>query len=386
MRLTSEEIQAICQKYNVESLWSFSRYDSWFNNKYEWFLKYVVKETPKGESSPYGALGTVAHDIIDKWYSNEIKEEDMADEFENEFVCNIDMLDLKFNRSDEEANKKLKVKYLENLMHFFKHAQKLPYNLVTEKPIIIKVTDGIVFHGYIDGIYKDENDIYNILDFKTSTRFTGENLKQHSKQLVIYAEGVHQLGVPRDKIKISFEFLKYVTVKYQQVKGDWKETIIERREIGSKLQAKAKVWLKKLGYEDEMDELLNQMLVDNSIDCLPDDVKAKFEITDCYVEVENWQDLWENLKEEIIETIGEIEEKKKQYEETGDETIFYSTDEELKAASYYLSQLSDYSIPQLKDYANYLERQEAEKKASEDLLGVGKKIEEDSDLSWLDEI
>lgn len=386
MRLTNEEIQSICKKYNVESLWSFSRYDSWFNNKYEWFLKYIVKETPKGESSPYGALGTAAHDIIDKWYSNEIKEEDMADEFENEFVCNIDMLDLKFNRSDEEANKKLKVKYLENLMHFFKHAQKLPYNLVTEKPIIIKVADGIVFHGYIDGIYKDENDTYNILDFKTSTRFTGENLKQHSKQLVIYAEGVHQLGVPRDKIKISFEFLKYVTVKYQQVKGDWKETIIERREIGSKLQAKAKVWLKKLGYEDEIDELLNQMLVDNSIDCLPDDVKAKFDITDCYVEVENWQGLWENLKEEIIETIGEIEEKKKQYEETGDETIFYSTDEELKAASYYLSQLSDYSIPQLKDYANYLERQEAERESNNDLLGTGKKLQEDNELSWLDEI
>ena len=194
------------------------------------------------------------------------------------------------------------------------------------------------------------------------------------------------MGLPADKIKCGWCFLKYVTVKSEQVNGKISETIIERRDVGQKLQAKAKVWLKKLGYEDQMEELLNEMLVSNSIDCLPDEVKEKFTIEDCYVEVQNWQDIWEELKEEIIETVDEINRLTEEYNLTGDDKLFWDDDEKLKSQSYYLSNLSDYKISQLKDYANYLERQEAEKEASEDLLGVGKKIEDDDSMAWLNEI
>ena len=381
MRLTDEELNDVCKKYNVDELWSFSRFDSWRNSKFEYYLKYIKHETPQGEISPYSCLGGECHDLIEKFYNGEIKYEDLADAFDTAFATNIDMLGYKFNRSDEAMDQSIKKKYFENLLEFFKHFKPLQYKLACEKFVVCKVTDDIIMQGYIDGTYKDDDGVYHIVDWKTSSKYVGKAIEEHSHQLVIYSEALRQMGIPTDKIKCGWCFLKYVTVKSEQVNGKISETIIERRDIGQKLQAKAKVWLKKLGYEDQMEEVLNEMLISNSIDCLPDDVKAKFTIEDCYVEVENWQDIWKDLKEEIIETVSEIEEKEKQYEETGNETIWYDSDEKLKENSYYLSQLSDYSIPQLKDFAAYLEREEAKKKENEDLLGVMS-----DDTSWLDEL
>lgn len=386
MRLTNEELNDVCKKYNVDELWSFSRFDSWRNSKFEYYLKYIKHETPQGEISPYGCLGGECHDLIEKFYSGEIKYEDLADAFDTAFATNIDMLGYKFNRSDETMDQSIKKRYFENLLEFYKHFKPLPYKLACEKFVTCKVTDDIVMQGYIDATYKDDDSVYHIVDWKSSSKYVGKAIEEHSHQLVIYSEALRQMGIPADKIKCGWCFLKYVTVKFEQINGKINETIIERRDIGQKLQAKAKTWLKKLGYEDRMEEVLNEMLISNSIDCLPDDVKTKFTIVDCYVEVENWQDIWKDLKEEITETVGEINRLTEEYNKTGNEKLFWDDDEKLKSQSYYLSNLSEYKITQLKDYANFLERQEAEKESANDLLGTSKKVNKDEDLSWLDDI
>ena len=336
MRLSEEELDKICKELGVNTLWSFSRFDKFRQSKYEFFLTYIKHETPQGEISPYGCLGSECHDLIEKFYNDEIKYKDLVDAYEVAFATNIDMLGYKFNRSDEEMNKSIKRKYFENLLEFFKNFKPLPYKMACEKFVTCKVTDDIVFQGYCDAVCKDEYGIYHIWDWKTSSKYVGKAIEEHSHQLVIYAEALRQMGLPADKIKCGWCFLKYVTVKSEQVNGKISETIIERRDIGQKLQAKAKVWLKKLGYEDQMEELLNEMLVSNSIDCLPDEVKEKFTIEDCYVEVENWQDIWEDLKEEIIETIDEINRLTEEYNLTGDDKLFWDDDEKLKSQSYYL--------------------------------------------------
>ena len=79
-----------------------------------------------------------------------------------------------------------------------------------------------------------------------------------------------------NKIKIAWNFLKYVTVQYEQANGTIKTRDIERFELGEKLQSNLKVWLKKLGYEDQMDEYLKMVIDTNSIECLPEDVQAKY--------------------------------------------------------------------------------------------------------------
>lgn len=387
MRLTKEELENVKKKYGVDTLYSFSRFDKFRQSRYEYFLTYIKHEDPQGEISPYGILGGECHDLIESFYNGEIEYKDLADAFDTAFATNIDMLDYKFNRSDEEMNKSIKKKYFENLLEFFKNYKPLPYKMANEKFVAIKVADNIVFQGYIDNVYKDKNGIYWITDYKTSSAYKGKAIEEHSHQLVLYAAGLNQMGVPADKIRIQWNFLKYVNIDTLQKNGKFAHTVSERREIGQKCKAKAKIWLKTYGFsDDEIDEFANEMLVSNSIDCLPDEVKEKFTIEDCYVEVENWQNIWEELKEEIIETIDEINKLTEEYNLTGDDKLFWDNDEKLKSQSYYLSNLSDYKISQLKDYANYLERQEAEKEASEDLLGVGKKIEEDNDMAWLSDI
>lgn len=387
MRLSKEELENVKKKYGVDTLYSFSRFDKFRQSRYEYFLTYIKHEDPQGEISPYGILGGECHDLIESFYNGEIEYEDLADAFDTSFATNIDMLDYKFNRSDEAMNKSVKKKYYENLLEFFKNYKPLPYKMANEKFVTIKVADNIVFQGYIDNVYKDKNGIYWITDYKTSSAYKGKAIEEHSHQLVLYAAGLNQMGVPADKIRIQWNFLKYVNIDTLQKNRKFAHTVSERREIGQKCKAKAKIWLKTYGFsDDEIDEFANEMLVSNSIDCLPNEVKEKFTIEDCYVEVENWQDIWEELKEEIIETIDEINRLTEEYNLTGDDKLFWDDDEKLKSQSYYLSNLSDYKISQLKDYANYLERQEAEKEASEDLLGVGKKIEENDDMAWLSDI
>lgn len=381
MRLSKEQLNNLKINNNTDTIWSFSRFDLYRISKFSFFLRYIKNEIGQAEVSPYGCLGSACHDILDNLIEGKIQYEDMADIFDTEYSTNIKMLDLKFNRSDEKMNENIGKKYYEDLIHFFKNYKPLPYKTAIEKPVVIKVADGTIFVGYIDAIHKDKDGNYVITDFKTSSLYRGKAVDQHAGQLVLYAAGINQAGIPEDKIKIQWNFLRYVKAKYQQVKGDWKDTIIERREIGEKLQAKAKTWLKKFGYEPA--EYLEQMLLDNSIECLPDEIKEKFVIEDCYVEVENWFELWYILRQEIINTVNEIEQKVQEYNKNKDETVWYDTDEKLEQESYFLSQLSEYSINQLHDYKNYIERKEAEKEAAEDLLGVNKK---DDDLDWLNDI
>lgn len=387
MRLSEEELEEVKRKYGVDTLWSFSRFDKFRQSKYEFFLSYIKHEVPQGEISPYGILGGECHDLIESFYNGEVKYEDLADAFDTAFATNIDMLDYKFNRSDEAMNKSVKKKYYENLLEFFKNYKPLPYKMANEKFVAIKVSDDIVFQGYIDNVYKDENGIYWITDYKTSSAYKGKAIEEHSHQLVIYAAGLNQMGVPADKIRIQWNFLKYVNIDTLQKNGKIAHTVSERREIGQKCKAKARMWLKTYDFsDDEIEDLLNEMLISNSIDCLPDQVKEKFTIEDCYVEIKDWVSIWKDLKEEIIDTVEEINRLKEEYDLTGDDKLFWDDDETLKEQSYYLSNLSDYTINQLKPYKAYLERLEKEKELSQDLLGIGSEKNVDNDLSWLDEI
>ncbi len=50
-------------------------------------------------------------------------------------------------------------------------------------------------------VIKDKDGNYNILDWKTSSIYKGEKALNECGQLVVYAIGLHQMGVPFEKIK-----------------------------------------------------------------------------------------------------------------------------------------------------------------------------------------
>ena len=404
--MSREELEKLKKQYGVSRLWSWSKISTFTTSPYEYLLKYILHTPEDLNNCVYASMGGMAHDILEKLYNGEIKYDDMEDEFETAWSMAVDISNLKFDRNDEEHNKKLSDKYYDDLKHFFKYHTKIPYKTVTEQFLVTKIND-YVLQGYLDIIFKDEEGFFNIIDFKTSSIYTGKNLLEKSGQLCVYAKGLNQKGVPIDKIKIGFNFLKYVTVQYQQANGSVKERNIERFEIGAKLQSNAKMWLKKLGYEDKVNEYLKDLVDYNDIGVLPEDVQAKYRITDCYVYIPLTEKLLDEWSDKISETIKDILWREEQYAEDENDKWFFDTEENVKKESYYLSTLCSYSAELHKPYKLYLDKLQATQEGS-DLFGglfsgVGNEVKNndeqsqkankaihqngaDDDLSWLDEL
>lgn len=392
-RLSFEELENIKKKYNVDRLWSWSRMNTYMTSKFEYLLKYILKSKEDRCDSCYVVLGTICHDTLDKFYEGKIKYKDMIDDYNDGFTTAITIADLKFNRSDEEKNKSIGEKYNENLIHFFKNHVPYKHKVLVEKPIIVNI-NGNVFVGYIDALYKDDDDNYYVLDFKSSSIYTGKTLEENSGQLTIYAIGLNQLGIPLEKIKPCFNFLKYCTIKYEQKNGVVKYRNVERCKIGESLQSNAKTWLKHFGYD--ADDYLKELLETNSIDCLPDEVKDKYEIADCHVYIdlnENLVQKWSNF---ITTTLKDIELREADYEATKSLECFWDAEEDVQAQSYYFANLCSYSATKHLPYKAYIEKFEAAQRGEDLFAGIGgssttssKVINNNNseiDLSWLDNI
>ena len=393
-RLSYEELEKIKKKHNVNRLWSWSRMNTYTTSKFEYLLKYILKSKEDRCDSCYTTLGTICHDTLEKFYGGKIKYEKMIDDYNDGFTTAITIADLKFNRSDEEKNKSIGEKYNENLVHFFKNHVPYKHKLLVEKPIVVNI-NGNVFVGYIDGLYKDDDDVYTILDFKSSSIYTGKTLEENSGQLTIYGIGLHQMGIPLDKIRCCFNFLKYCTIKYEQKNGAIKYRNVERCKIGESLQSNAKTWLKHFKY-DEPDKYLKELLDTNSIDYLPEKVREKYEITDCHVDIGFDEKLIQKWTDIITTTLQDIELREADYEETKSLECFWDSEEDVQAQSYYFANLCSYSAQKHLPYKAYLEKFEANKNdmfgglLSSNSSAPSSKVIENStdevDLSWLDNI
>lgn len=374
-RKTSEELEAIKKKLNVNDLYSWSRYNTYKTCKYEYFLKYVKRIKEDRSDGIYGISGNICHNIIEKFYNKEIEYNQMLTEYENELLT-MNLAELKYNRADEEKNTAIAEKYEYCIKHFFQHHTPITKKIDLERFITVKV-GSFYLQGYVDALYKDGGK-YHIVDWKSSSIYTGKKIFKEQGQLLLYSEALRQLGIPLENIVAKWNFLKYVTVESPQANGKMSVRHIERNEIGNKLSSSIKMWMKKGGYsEEDIDAYISTLTLTNSIDCLPEDIKTKYKISDCYVEIELTEYNIENLKKDIIETLIEINKKEMEYQKTQDEKVFWSdvTDEN----SYYFANLCGYSANIHKPYKEYLEMR--------DLFKNKENKEEDSDdMSWLLEL
>ena len=359
MRKTYEELEQIKKENNVETLWSWSRINTYKNDPYGYYLKYIRKIKEDRQDSIYTISGSVCHDILEKYYNGKIKQEDMIDEYEDSLMT-MNLGEFKYDRNDEEKNKLIADKYEGCIKHFFRYHQK-PENLkmATELFCLVKIADNIMFNGYIDnfGVCRDANGEKHIVitDYKTSTIYKGEKLEKESGQLYLYAEGVRQkTNMPLDHISIRYLFMKYVNVKVCQANGKWKERQIERNQIGSKLVTSVRMWLNKLGYNAE--DYINDILLTNCLDSLPEKVQEKFIIEDCYVYLPLNEQIIDNLKQDIIKTVSEIENKEKEYSKAKDGKVWWT---EITASNeYFFNCLSGYSRKLHKPYDEYMQKKE----------------------------
>lgn len=400
-RLTSEELQTLMKNEGVSRIWSWSKWNCFHTSPYEYFLKYILHKKEDRTDCIYTTTGGIAHDIMERRYTGKLPYEQMIDDFEDGWVTAFNIAEMKFDRNSPEKNDKISQKYYENLKHFFINHTPLKYKPVIEQFVKAKIGDNL-FQGYIDICFKDDEGNFNILDWKTSSIYKGKKAENECGQLVVYAIGLSQQGIPMDKIRICWNFLKYVSIQYEQANGAVKTREVERCKIGESLQTNAKMWLKKLGYADQVDDYLKLLLDTNGIECLPKEVQEKYIISDCYVYVPLTEELINRWEETIISIINDIELREKDYEETQSDKAFWDTDESVESQSYYFSTLCGYSPNLHLPYKAYLERTE-KAKDGDVFSGVGSSTVESSpvaqtdkvihqkepenvDLSWLDNI
>lgn len=354
MRLTKDELEQIKNEYGVDNLWSWSRISSWHTSKYEWFLRYIQHVEPDRTDCIYGQEGSYSHDIIEKFYNKEIEYDDMVSEFEDSWNMSRNILGLKFNRNDSAKDEKIADRYYENLKLFFQHHQPLNHYLHTEDFALININNNIL-QGYIDAWYQDNNNDVHIIDWKSSSIYTGDTLIEKSGQLICYAMYfIQKYKAPIEKIHLYFNFIKYCTITYEQANGKTKSMNVERRLLGEKLQSPCKMWLKKFGYN--ADEYLPIVLDTMDIKYLPKEVQDKFTISDCYVEVPCTLEQIEYWQNYIIQTINEIEHSVIDYEVFDNEELFYDTIDDVTKESFYYATLSEYSANLNPCYANYLKK------------------------------
>lgn len=394
IRKTREELNEICKNLNVKVLDSWSKYHCYKQDKWEAFLKYVLHEKEDRTNGIYAVSGGYCHDIIEKLYSGEIEYKDMINLYEDSLLT-MNIAELKYDRNDAEKNERIANKYENCVRHFFQNHNVIEQPHRIEHFITIRICDDIVLQGYIDFLFTEkylddngnEKTRIRIVDWKTSTRYSGKKIDQESGQLLIYAEGIRQaLGVPLEDIICEWNFLKYVTVTYEQKNGKKKDRYIERNVIGESLVNTAKMWLKEFGYEDDIDFFVDKMVLENTLDYLPEEVRSKFEIKDCYVQVPLSEEKIDELKSDIADTIHEFREKEKEYKETEDEMLFWQ--DVTDADAFRLATISSYSRKLHKPYDVYLKEQEMFKMNTEDDFDEIEKndVEEDDLLSFLDSL
>lgn len=385
-RKTHEELKTLCEKLMVEFLWSWSRYHCYKQDTWEYFLKYVLHIKEDRANSIYCVSGGNVHEIIEQLYTDKIKYKDMPELYEDSLFT-MNCAELKYNRSDAEKNEAVANKYENCIRHFFKNHNLITSPHFVEKFITIKITDDIYMQGYVDMLvvekYKDENGNdrkrVRIIDWKTSSLYRGKKVDEECGQLVLYAEGIRQmLGLPLEDIVCEWNFLKYVTATIEQKNGKKKDRYIERNVIGESLINTAKMWLKNFGYEDEVEKYIDEMVINNNIDCLPDEVREKFEIKDCYVQVLLSEEKIQDLKNDIKSTVEEINEKCREYKDTGDEKVFWQ--EVTDSDAFRLQNLSGYSRKLHKPLDEYLSKKEMFLKSEEE------KSEEDDLMDFINSL
>ena len=388
IRKTKEELNQLKNDLGVNKLWSFSSISTYLTSPYEYFLKYIKHEKPDADANIYGIMGGLIHDTIEAYYNKEIKFDEMSKRFDDFWNINIDLLKIKFDRNNEELNAKIKVKYYECLKQFMLNHKTIDDKMLTEQFIIIKLGD-YYFQGYIDSLTQNKDGVFTVIDWKSSSIYKKADIPEKSIQLLLYSLGLYQKAngkIPLDKIKACWNFLKYINVTVKQVNGKEKVRTIERNKVGEKLQSNAKTWLKKsqMLNDKTIEDYLNQLLLDNSIECLPEDVKNKFSINDCYVYVDVNDYVLKEIYNLLINTIKEIEEKTREYELTNDESVFFDTEESIKKQEYYFFNLCDYTANKHKPFKKYLEMLDREKNGDEfSQIHHTSITEEKSDNSWM---
>ena len=359
-RLSRKQMDKLKEQHGVDTIYSFSRYNLYVSDPYSYFLQYIKHIPQRVSESIYSKSGTLIHETLQDYLEGKIEYDEMIDKYE-EGLFLFQAEGFVYDCTDKDKNKTIADKYENSVRHFFKNYKPLPYKWLIEKPILVETKNDkgkFVFIGYIDQIAKD-GDRYIIEDTKSSSIYTGEKKLKESAQLLLYSLGVAQkFNIGLDQIVARWNFVKYMTVTVDLKTKDkttglhkTKQKNCVRNQWVREAQNDVKKWLEAEYDLDilELESALQTCIEQNSLDAYPK-VAEHFKLDDCYVNVDLTEENVNNLKNKIIDTLTEVEEKTETAKEYLEIINTSDNDDEIKYFEKLLDELFWIDIKQSDEY------------------------------------
>lgn len=296
------------------NVYSISRLDSINNCLYGAYRTYKLHD--RGGNNVYAIMGSKIHGVLEDIVNGKSTEEDLLPALQEELE-DMDSLGISFPK-DSRGGDAIREGWITDMTHFCETYKSPKANLETEELFVYTTSKGYSLIGYIDLQKINKSNSIDIYDYKTSTMYTGEELKSHGRQLAVYTMGKEQEG--KDVNKVAWIFLKYVEVKFLGKKtAKSKEKveitkILERKKIGSEMAKFVERDLDELGYSEiDIEIILDNLKATNKFDCLPEEIRGNYkmipcvypyEITDeirqeCEDYINNTIEMWESLGDDV---------------------------------------------------------------------------------------
>lgn len=350
------ELSKVPEKYSGKKIYSISKLQSFKQCKLQYWLNY--HERIKGTGNIYSILGGLVHDQMELLQPMKINNAKALQGFKDK------LLEMELSGDIKFMSPKIENNYKESLYHYFNHYKPLEAKKVAlEKEFYVEI-EGIILRGFIDAVLLNEDDTITIIDYKTSSSYSGEKKKEAALQLILYAYAMESL-YGAEINTIAWNMLKYAKVTYfkleppktkKQTESTIKEKVktCQRNEIVKDFTKEITIELQKLGKSDIEIEI---MLQSNT---LPEEIKDKFKIEDSIVDYKYDEEEKQRLINFVVETVKEIESKS---EEEDFPAIMID-----KSSEFFCTQLCDFKsvCTKLEEYQGGIKEQDS---LMEDLFG-----------------
>ena len=303
-RITPEIVEHL--KEEGHTVYSFSRLETINQCRYQAKLQYLDKV--KSMDNVYSILGGKIHDVLEDIINNKATKEDLLIALNDELEM-LELLGLDFPK-DSKGGNSIRESWIYDMKHFCNSYEKPDGKFETETFCLFKTPKEHYVQGYIDLIKHNDDDTIDIIDYKTSTIYSGKDIADHGRQLIIYALGKQQEGFKVNRI--GWNFLKYCSVEYygkktaKSKKEELINKIVERRKIADTLTPQVTYTMSTLGYDEtDISLYIMQFKETNNFSVLPPEVADRFKISQAIV----YYDLSEENIKDCIKYVDKTIEK-----------------------------------------------------------------------------
>ena len=353
-----EDPRIIALEKDGAKIYSISRLNTLNQCPYQAYLNYIKQEEQR--IGIWGSAGGKVHDALQSCIDTHC-DESIIEKSIKEELDDLEMIGVEFPL-DKKGNSTIKNNYLANMLRFAKEFKTPKGKFETEQLILYPIPNhpNCYMQGYIDLIRFNKDGSINIYDWKTSSEFKGDHLKDAGRQLIFYALAKQAEGC---NVKhICWIMLKYARTTWRLKNGNTKVKISEWRNLVKDLRSVLEKKLSDAGYDDfDIDMIMTEAQKNNTLDNLPEEIRSQFK-TAIYIRE------YELSQENIDETLDYICKMVDKYESAGNEEKNYPPCEINKKSSFFCNSLCGYGYEKCKYYRDYCNQNILEKENEDDLF------------------